>query len=121
MTATLAAPVSRRSRAYTPTGKVGKLLNQARSLQLEIKRLEEELAPIRAAILAHMSSRGLTNLEVPGFSAVLKTRHHWTYSPSTQDAAHALRTTQQWEQRRGIATDEPTVYIALSTSPNPQS
>lgn len=119
MTATLTAP--RRSRAYVPTGKVGKLLNQAKALQLEIKRLEEELAPLRAQILTHMSSRGLTNLEIPGFSAVLKTRHHWTYSPSTQDAAQALRNTQQWEQRRGIAVDSPTVYIALSTSPNPQS
>jgi hypothetical protein len=121
MTATLTAPISRRTRAYVPTGNVGKLLTRARNLQLEIKRLEEELQPLRAKILSHMASRGLTNLEIPGFSAVLKTRHHWTYSPSTQDAAHALRTTQQWEQRRGIAVDSPTVYIALSITPNPQS
>lgn len=121
MTATLSAPVSRRTRAYSPAGKIGKLLNNARALQLQIKQLEEELAPIRAEILVHMQSRGLTNLEVPGFSAVLKVRNHWTYSPSTQDAACALRNTQQWEQRRGIATNDSTVYIALSTSPNPQS
>lgn len=121
MTATLTARPAKRRRAYVPTGRVGTALSRARELQLEIKRLEAELTPIRGELLAHMQARGLTLLEVPGFNAVLKTRNNWTYSPSTQDAANALRVTQQWEQRRGIAQNDPTFYIALSSSPSDQT
>jgi hypothetical protein len=123
MTATIAptsAPV-RRKRSYTPQGSIGKLLTKAQALQYEIQRLEAELKPIRAELLAAMQSRGLTALEIPGFSASLRTRNHWTYTQATQDAAAALQISQKWEQRRGIATNAPTTYIALTTPSTPES
>ena len=119
MTATITPPTSspvRRKRAYTPQGAIGTLLTKAQALQYEIQRLDAELKPIRAELLTAMQSRGLTALEIPGFSASLRVRNHWVYSQQTQDAAAALQISQKWEQRRGIATNAPTTYIAL-TSP----
>lgn len=116
------SPTLKRKRTYTPTGAVGKMLNRAKYLQSEIQRLENELKPLRAEILTHLQSRGLTSLEIPGFTAVLKTRSHWTYTQSTQDAALQLRVTQQYEQDKGKATNDPTFYIALTSKPTePQS
>jgi len=62
-----------------------------------------------------MQRHKLDKLELGQFVVQRRTRHNWSYSPETERDALALRQTQKWEQSEGIATDNPTVYIALST------
>jgi hypothetical protein len=108
-------PRVRRDRAYVPNGAVGRHLAEAQSLQLQIQRLEAELATHRTWLLSHMQRHDLDLLELGAFRAQRKSRHNWTYSPETERDALQLRTTQKWEQSQGLATDTPTVYIALTT------
>jgi hypothetical protein len=108
-------PKVRRDRTYTASGVVGRHLQAAQALQLQIQTLSAELDGHRSWLLAHMNQHNLDQLELEQFSALRKTRHNWTYSPETERDALALRTTQKWEQSQGLATDNPTVYIALST------
>ncbi len=108
-------PRVRRDRTYVPNGSVGRHLTAAQTLQLQIQRLEAELATHRTWLLSHMQRHDLDLLELGAFRAQRKSRHNWTYSPETERDAHQLRTTQKWEQAQGLATDTPTVYIALST------
>jgi hypothetical protein len=108
-------PRVRRDRAYVPNGAVGRHLTAAQSLQLQIQRLEAELATHRTWLLSHMQRHDLDLLELGAFRAQRKSRHNWTYSPETERDALQLRTTQKWEQSQGLATDTPTVYIALTT------
>lgn len=117
MTATLTRPRSkplRKRRTYVPTGAVGKALAAAADLLAQIQALEEELAPHREFLLAHLQSRDLTMVTQGHIQAQRKVRHKWTYSPSTERDALALRQAQKWEQSQGIAQDNPTVYVAIT-------
>jgi hypothetical protein len=108
-------PKRKRARAYVPNGDVGRRLAVAQNLQLQIQKLEAELGHHRAWLLSHMQRHKLDKLELGQFVVQRRTRHNWSYSPETERDALALRQTQKWEQSEGIATDNPTVYIALST------
>lgn len=110
-----------RSRVYTPTGSVGRKLQRAADLQARIALLDAELRSLREEILHHMESKGLDRMEVGDFRATRKTRHAWTYSASTEREMLALRQLQKWEQAQGIATDNPTIHVALSTTSSPEN
>ena len=117
MTLTYApAPRARRKRAYTPSGDVGQHLARARSLQLQIQELQAQYDTERAWLLEHMQSRHLTNVALGDICCVLKTRARWTYSPDTEREMQALQVTQKWEQSRGIATNTPSFYVALTAT-----
>lgn len=45
------------------------------------------------------------------FAVTLKERSSWTYSDELEDRLTMLKADQQIEQRKGIATNTPTVYI----------
>lgn len=108
-------PRVRRDRAYASTGDIGRRLAKAQALQLQIQQLTTELDSHRTWLLTHMQRHNLDHLELGDFTVTRKLRHNWSYSPETEREALALRTTQKWEQSQGLATDTPTVYIALST------
>lgn len=110
----------RRKRTYAPTGDVGRHLARARDLQLQIQELTALYDTERDWLLQHMASQSLVSLELGPICALLKVRHRWTYSPETQREMQALSITQKWEQKQGIATDTPTVYVALSTKESQQ-
>lgn len=117
MTATITRPRSkplRKRRAYVPTGEVGTHLAAAAALVTQIKALEKELEPHRKFLLNHLQSRDLTMVTQGHVQAHRKVRHSWTYSPSTERDALALRQTQKWEQSKGIAKDDPTVYVSIT-------
>ena len=63
-----------------------------------------------------MQSRHLTNVALGEVRCVLKQRARWTYSPDTEREMQALQVTQKWEQSRGIATNAPSFYVALSVT-----
>jgi hypothetical protein len=114
------APTVRRKRAYVPTGDVGRHLGTAQALQLQIQELTAALDKHRAWLLAHMQQHDLDRLELAQFQVLRKVRHNWSYSPETEREMLQLRTTQKWEQSQGIASDNPTTYIAFSTKPQEQ-
>ena len=117
MTLTYApAPRARRKRAYTPSGDVGQHLARARALQLQIQELQAQYDTERAWLLEHMQAQHLTNVALGDISCVLKTRARWTYSPDTERDMQALQVTQKWEQSRGIASNTPSFYVALTTT-----
>lgn len=108
-------PRVRRDRAYAPTGDIGRRLAKAQALQLQIQALTTELDTHRAWLLSHMQRHQLDHLELGDFTVTRKLRHNWSYTPETERDALALRTTQRWEQSQGLATDNPTVYVAFNT------
>lgn len=105
---------TQRSRSYTPTGDIGKRLSEAFALQAEIQRLQAKLDIHRDFFLAHMESKKLDKIELGSFIISRRTRHNWSYSPTTHNDMLQLQTTQAWEQRQGIATDRPRHYISMS-------
>ena len=117
MTATINRPRSkplRKRRTYVPTGEVGEHLAAAAALITQIKALEAQLEPHREFLLNHLKSRDLSLVTQGQVQAHRKVRHKWTYSPSTERDALALRQLQKWEQAQGIAQDDPTVYVAIT-------
>lgn len=104
----------RKVRSYATTGKVGTLLDRARTLQNQISELKNQLDPIREQLLAHCNDRNLDNLNTEGgFQCLRKVRHNWTYSAHTEREMMKLRNQQKWEQSQGTAEDSPTYYIQL--------
>ena len=114
MTITYAKRPARRQRSYVPTGEVGQHLARARQLQLQIQELQAQYDIERAWLLEHMQSKSLTNVALGDVRCVLKQRARWIYSPETQREMERLQITQKWEQSRGIASNEPSFYVALS-------
>lgn len=104
----------RRSRSYVPTGEVGQVLSEARALQLQIQELTAKYDAKRAWLLQHMQRNKLTSVELGAVRCILKERARWTYSPETERDMQALQVTQKWEQSRGIASNSPTYYTAIS-------
>lgn len=117
MTATINRPRSkplRKRRTYVPTGEVGAHLAAAAALITQIKALEAQLEPHREFLLNHLKSRDLSLVTQGQVQAHRKVRHKWTYSPSTEREALALRNLQHHEQRTGIAVDTPTEHLAIT-------
>lgn len=112
------APVAKRRRTYAPSGDVGHHLARARALQLQIQELTALYDTERAWLQAHMQQRDLTQVSLGDIRCLLKQRSSWTYSPETEREMQALRVTQGWEQKQGIATNTPSFYVALSTKPS---
>lgn len=107
---------AKRSRTYSPTGALGRRLQDAQALQIQIQDLEAKLLEHRQFFLAHMEKNKLTRLDLGRFVVTRKTRHNWTYTPETEREQLRLRQTQKWEQSTGVAVDNPTIYLAMSTN-----
>lgn len=114
MTISYVKAPTRRARSYVPSGEVGKHLTRARQLQLQIQELQAQYDTERAWLLEHMQRQSLTNVALGDVRCVLKQRARWIYSIETQREMEALQITQKWEQSRGIASNEPSYYVALS-------
>ena len=91
-------------------------LTRARELQEQINKLKAELDPLREQLLQHLITKDLDHIESGDYRALRKVRHNWDYSPHTQREMLALRNTQKYEQREGLATDNPTIYLQLGST-----
>lgn len=116
MTISYVKAPARRARCYAPSGQVGQRLARARELQLQIQELTALYDTERTWLLEHMQSKSLTNVALGDVKCVLKQRAKWIYSIETQREMERLQITQKWEQSRGIASNEPSYYVALSTT-----
>ena len=115
MTATLSRPKAQpKARTYKPTGDIGKHLQEAYQIQSQIDALEEQLQVHRDYILTHMEEKKLDIIRLDGITVYKRKRHKWKYSVATHNEMLKLQSTQAYEQARGIALDNPRVYISLT-------
>jgi hypothetical protein len=109
----------RTTRSYSPTGAIGRRLTTAHELQLQSQRITAELTAHRHWLCERMQRLDLDRIEQGDLVVTRKLRHRWTYTPETEALMEALRKTQLREQAEGLATDDPTVYVALTTNYQP--
>lgn len=107
----------KKTRSYLPSGQMGRRLSEAQNLQNEIQRLTKKLELHRKAILGHMITQNLDKIEFANLVVCRKIRHNWTYTSATENLAQQLRQAQKWEQQDGVAVDNPTIYVSLTTTP----
>jgi len=104
-----------RTRTYAPEGAIGRRLSAAHQLQLQAQRLTAELIGHRQWLTERMERLNLDCIEHGDLVVSRKVRHNWTYSPELEAEMKRIKQLQRREQEEGIATDAPTVYVALST------
>ena len=115
MTATVSRQVAT-PKGYSPTGKIGKIANEAFKLKLEIDRLEAIYKDKMATLRDHCESLNISRIDVGDIQVQYKLRHKWEYSLGTQNEMLRIQQLQKVEQTAGIAIDNPTKYVALSLS-----
>lgn len=88
-------------------------IDSFRELSQAMKELKEEMEAVRGRLLHTMQATQQQKLlSADGtFAVTLKERSSWTYSDELEDRLTMLKADQQIEQRKGIATNTPTVYI----------
>ncbi len=106
-------PSQRKRRAYVPTGVVGQHMARAQELKIQMDRLKVQVEEERQWFIEHLLSRDLSVLELGDFQIERRTTSKWTYSTATEREQQALKVTQKWEQKQGIATNDPTVSCAF--------
>lgn len=100
-----------RSTAFT--SQIESDVESFRRLSLQMKDLRDELEAVRGRLLHTMQtgqSRCLYTTD-KAFVVSLRERASWTYSDTLQDELDMLKAKQQIEQRRGIAINNPTLYV----------
>jgi hypothetical protein len=109
MTATLTRP----SRSYSPTGRLGTVLTKAGRIKHQIALLEAQLSALKPTILEHMNRMNLDTIDTGSVEIQRKRRHKWTYTPECQREILALDQLMSFEKKQGLAVDNPTVYISI--------
>lgn len=100
-------------RAAAFTSQIESDVETFRRLSLQMKELRDELEAVRGRLLHTMQS-GQTRCMYTtdkAFVVSLRERASWTYSDTLQDELDMLKAKQQIEQRKGIAINNPTIYI----------
>jgi hypothetical protein len=100
-------------RAAAFTSQIESDVETFRRLSLQMKELRDELEAVRGRLLHTMQS-GQTRCMYTtdkAFVISLRERASWTYSDTLQDELDMLKAKQQIEQRKGIAINNPTIYI----------
>jgi hypothetical protein len=84
-----------------------------RELSSTMKDLKEELEGIRGRLLHTMQATKQHRLlsSDGAFTITLKERSNWTYSDELEDKLTLLKAEQQNEQRKGVAINNPTLFI----------
>jgi hypothetical protein len=100
-------------RAAAFTSQIESDVETFRRLSLQMKELRDELEAVRGRLL-HALQSGQTRCMYTtdkAFVISLRERASWTYSDTLQDELDMLKAKQQIEQRKGIAINNPTIYI----------
>lgn len=84
-----------------------------RELSSTMKDLKEELEGIRGRLLHTLQATKQHRLlsSDGAFAITLKERSNWTYSDELEDKLTMLKAEQQNEQRKGVAINNPTLFI----------
>lgn len=109
------APKSTRKRIRrSPESDLNAHLNAAADLKRQIDALELALQGHRDWLLAHLQSTKTTTATLGSFTASLRTRANWDYSPALAREMLRLKADQKLEQATGKAVNKPTPYVALT-------
>lgn len=84
-----------------------------KALSSTMKELKEELESIRGRLLHTLqATKQHRILSSDGtFAVTLKERSNWSYSDELEDKLTLLKAEQQNEQRKGIAINNPTLFV----------
>jgi hypothetical protein len=113
MTVTTTTRKRVRRAGSTPT-ELNRHLSAAADLQRQIQQLELELQGHRSWLLAHLQATGEKSATLGAFTASLRSRANWDYSPALAREMLRLKNEQKLEQVSGAATNSPTPYVALT-------
>ena len=102
-------------RSYLPSGQMGRRLTEIAKLQFEIQRLENILNVHRAKVLDHMILNKLDKIEFQDITIALRQRHKYDYSVLVNNQMIELKNNQRIEIESGIAKDNPTFFINISS------
>ena len=89
-------------------------LNAAADLKRQIDELELALQGHRDWLLAHLQSTKTTTATLGSFTAALRSRANWDYTPALAREMLRIKTEQKLEQATGKAVNNPTAYVALT-------
>lgn len=83
------------------------------NLSVTMKELKEEMETIRGRLLHTLQATKQHRLlsKDGTFAVTLKERSNWSYSDELEDKLTLLKAEQQIEQRKGIAINNPTMFI----------
>jgi hypothetical protein len=109
-----AAPARRKRVRRSGADELNTHLLAAADLKRQIDALELELQQHRSWLLAHLQTSGDTSVALGGFTAALRTRANWDYSPALAREMLRIKNEQKLEQMSGAATNKPTPYLALT-------
>jgi len=108
-------PTTRRKRVRrSGADELNQHLSAAADLKRQIDELELQLQAHRAWLLDHLQATGDTAITLGNFTAALRTRANWDYTPALAREMLRIRNEQKLEQVRGKAINKPTAYVALT-------
>ena len=83
------------------------------NLSVTMKELKEEMETIRGRLLHTLqATKQHRILSKDGtFAVTLKERSNWSYSDELEDKLTLLKAEQQIEQRKGVAINNPTLFV----------
>jgi len=101
--------------SYVGSSPMGQVIQSGADLHTQIKVLEEQLKSIREKIKLQMDLQGLDRVECGDTCISRRVRHNWTYSSGTENEMLNINARQKWEQKQGIAQDNPTSFVVFTT------
>jgi len=83
------------------------------NLSATMKELKEEMETLRGRLLHTLQATKQHRLlsKDGTFAVTLKERSNWSYSDELEDKLTLLKAEQQIEQRKGIAINNPTLFV----------
>ena len=83
------------------------------NLSVTMKELKEEMETIRGRLLHTLQATKQHRIlsKDGSFAVTLKERSNWSYSDELEDKLTLLKAEQQIEQRKGVAINNPTLFV----------
>lgn len=83
------------------------------ALSATMKELKEEMETLRGRLLHTLQATKQHRLlsKDGTFAVTLKERSNWSYSDELEDRLTLLKAEQQIEQRKGVAINNPTLFV----------
>ena len=83
------------------------------ALSATMKELKEEMETLRGRLLHTLQATKQHRIlsKDGSFAVTLKERSNWSYSDELEDKLTLLKAEQQIEQRKGVAINNPTLFV----------
>ena len=95
---------------------MGQQIQKAAAMQAQYKLLEQQLKEFRLMCTEYLEINNLDQLTCGDFIVSKTTRNSWTYSNKLELEIERINIDKKWEERKGIATTDPTISCTIRTS-----